>query len=95
MSSINSRILVLGGNGFIGSHLVEALVAEGASVRVFSRSKYRPDEAIAGVDYRYADFADSVNVAEALVDVDMVVHLISTTVPTTANLDPAADIRGN
>ena len=92
---MNSRILVLGGNGFIGSHLVEELVAEGYPVRVFSRSKYRPDEAILGVDYRYADFADSVSVAEALVDVDVVVHLISTTVPTTANLDPAADIRGN
>jgi len=89
------RVLVLGGNGFIGTHLVEALVAGGTHVRVLSRSGYRHVQPFHGVDYRYADFADSVSVAESLVDMDIVVHLISTTVPATANLDPLADITGN
>ncbi len=89
------RVLILGGNGFIGSHLTEALVARGARVRVLSRSGCKNTLPLHGVDYRCSDFSDSVSVAEALVDVDIVVHAISTTVPATANLDPLSDIKGN
>jgi len=89
------RALVIGGNGFIGSHLVDALVLAGRRVRVFDRGAelYRPP--LAGVDYRLGDFGDAPALAEAIEGVDVVYHLVSTTVPSTSNLDPVSDIQGN
>ncbi|MDH3349588.1 MAG: NAD-dependent epimerase/dehydratase family protein [Desulfobulbaceae bacterium] len=92
---MKKNILVLGGNGFIGRHLVEALALQESRIRVLTKSLNNQVPPVKGVDYRYADFADSMKVAEALVDIDVVVHLISTTVPATANLDPSADIKTN
>ncbi|MCE8421208.1 NAD-dependent epimerase/dehydratase family protein [Rhodovulum sulfidophilum] len=89
------RILVLGGSGFIGSHVVDALLARGHRVRVFDRSPERFRPTPAGVDFMPGDLSDSAALAEALAGSEMVFHLISTTVPATANLDPGADIRGN
>lgn len=87
--------LVLGGCGFIGSHLVDSLLASGHRVRVFDRAAelYRPP--LANVDYRFGDFSDMPSLAEALEGVDVVYHLISTTVPSTSNLDPVGDIQSN
>ncbi len=90
-----TKILVLGGNGFVGSHLVESLLAGGARVRVLDRSGSLKTPPMIGVDYRYADLADLPALTEALADMDLVIHLISTTVPGTANQDPIADIDGN
>lgn len=92
---MSKRILVLGGNGFIGAHLVETLAASGERVRVFDRAGSLKGQPLIDVDYRYANFDDSASLAEALIDVDIVVHLISTTVPGTSNLNPVEDIEGN
>lgn len=89
------RALVLGGNGFIGSHLVDALLADGHRVRVFDRQPDRFREALTGVDYRFGSISDVADVAEALAGIDVVFHLVSTSVPSTSNLDPVADIQGN
>jgi UDP-glucose 4-epimerase len=89
------RALVLGGSGFIGSHLVDALLANGHRVRVFDRQPDRFRDALGGVDYRFGSLADVSDVAEALAGMDVVFHLVSTSVPSTSNLDPVADIEGN
>jgi UDP-glucose 4-epimerase len=89
------RALVLGGCGFIGSHVVDALMDAGHKVRVLDRAPeaFRPP--VPGVEYRLASFADPPALAEALEGIEVVVHLISTTVPATSNLDPASDVDGN
>jgi len=89
------KALVLGGCGFIGSHLVDALLAAGHKVRVFDRAAELYRSPLANVDYRFGDFSDSALLAEALEGVDVVYHLISTTVPSTSNLDPVGDIQSN
>lgn len=72
------RILVTGGAGFIGSHVVKAAVARGWDVRILdsldpAAHPQRPAE-IPGVPLLAGDVADPAAVAEALAGVDVVVH---------------------
>jgi len=87
--------LVIGGNGFIGSHLVDHLLAGGHSVRVFDKYPERYRQPLAHVDYRFGDFGNRGLLSEALEGVDVVFHLISTSVPKTSNDDPAYDVQSN
>jgi len=89
------KVLVLGGNGFIGSHLVDGLLSARHKVRVFDRGAELYRSPLPNVEYCFGDFADTPALAEALEGVDVVYHLVSTTVPSTSNLDPIADIQGN
>lgn len=89
------RSLILGGNGFIGSHLVDELLDKGHYVRVFDRCGGCYRDPIDNVDYHIAQFNDSASLAEALEGIDVVFHLISTTVPSTSNKDPVFDIESN
>lgn len=89
------KALVLGGNGFIGSHLVETLMRRGDQVRVFGRChgfRWFDNE---NVEYIDGQFDDPLQLADVLIGVDVVYHLISTSVPSTSNLDPVGDIQGN
>lgn len=89
------KSLVVGGCGFIGSHVVDSLLAAGMTVRVLDRGPelFRPP--VPGVEYVTGDLGDTSVLYECLVGMDAVVHLASTTVPATSNLDPEADITGN
>lgn len=89
------KILVLGGNGFIGSHLVDKLLLEGHFVRVFDKNEEHYRNALEGVDYHLGDFGNRGLLSDALKGIDIVVHLISTTLPKTSNDDPVFDIQSN
>ena len=81
---MTSRVLVTGADGFIGSHLVERLVAEGARVRAFclynSRGSWgwldEVDPATrASLDVRLGDIRDARFVEAACEGVEVVFHL--------------------
>ncbi|MFX1264152.1 MAG: NAD-dependent epimerase/dehydratase family protein, partial [Promethearchaeota archaeon] len=90
--------LILGGNGFLGSHLAEGLVKRGYDVRVFD--SFQTDmanlETIKGkIEIMSGDFLDHADLLRALKGMDYVFHYISTTVPSTAVKDPIYDVQTN
>lgn len=71
-----SRYLVTGGAGFIGSHLCDALIARGDSVRVLDDfSTGHRANLPAGVDLIVGDIADAATVLRATERVDGCFHL--------------------
>ncbi|UHQ22690.1 NAD-dependent epimerase/dehydratase family protein [Lysobacter sp. 5GHs7-4] len=89
------RVLLIGGNGFIGSHLVDGLRAAGHTVSVLDPRAPRADADWRGVEYRQAAYSDRAAIDAMLDGCDVVLHLASTTVPSTSNLDPVRDVSTN
>lgn len=90
--------LILGGKGFIGSHLVEMLLAQNFSVRVFDREGSEnliPSNLLNQIEMIDGDFSDSEKLATALDGCDICFHLISTTLPKTSNDTPIYDLQSN
>lgn len=80
----NRRILVTGAGGFIGSHLTERLVREGARVRAFVRYNSRhdvgllallPADSRAAIEIVAGDLRDGEAVRAAMQGIDVVFHL--------------------
>jgi dTDP-glucose 4,6-dehydratase len=78
------RVLVTGAGGFIGSHLVEALLDRGAKVRALVRYKsdggignlqFLPAEARAAVQVAHGDLTDAESVMRLVTDCDAIFHL--------------------
>src|SRR5512135_245477 len=69
------RAIVTGGAGFIGSHVVEALLARGDEVHVLDDlSKGRPENVAGGAELHVADIRDPDEVFDA-VRPEAVLHL--------------------
>lgn len=92
------KCLVLGGGGFIGSHIVDGLLERGDAVRIFERPRvprYRAFSPSEAVEWIEGDFQSASMVEEAVDGCDVVVHLVSTTLPKNSNEDPVFDVQSN
>lgn len=90
--------LILGGAGFIGSHLTDALLRLGHRVRVFDRLNVDTSnltDALPRIELITGDFLNDSDISYALKDIELVVHLISTTLPKTSNDNPVYDVESN
>jgi UDP-glucose 4-epimerase len=86
---------IIGGAGFIGSHVVQLLVSRGSQITVIGRNS-KPSRILPeGVRYIAGDYGNKNLLIEALSGVDEVIHLAYTSVPKTSFEDPVQDILDN
>ena len=80
MSDNNSKVLVTGASGFVGSHLLDALLEGGKSVRCLvrpsSKLKYLDHK---NIELAYGALNDSTNWEEVLSEIDTIYHVAGTT----------------
>jgi UDP-glucose 4-epimerase len=91
--------VVVGASGFIGSHLVDALLAEGLPVRALVREGpgLLAPTALANprLEVLRVDMADAQALVQVCAGTEVVFHLASSTLPHSSNLDPGFDVSSN
>lgn len=92
------KVAIFGGGGFIGSAIADRLLLEGHSLRIFERPRVEPYRKFAeteDVTWLTGDLMNTHDVGAAVDGVEVVVHLVSTTLPKSSNDDPIYDVQSN
>ena len=91
------KCTILGGGGFIGSHLTDALLASAHEVTVLDRPDARYLDYVKGRGARIVTGScfEPQDLRPALSRCDVLFHLASTTVPQTSNENPSLDVQTN
>jgi UDP-glucose 4-epimerase len=92
------RYLVLGGSGFLGSHVIRRLARRGHLIRVFGRQPQTFERNlgdVAGVSFCQGDVACPRDIEAALTSITHVVYLVAASVPATSMRDVSCDLRAN
>jgi len=97
--AMNGKFLVTGGAGFIGSHIVERLVQDGAQVRVVDNLSTgrieRLRHLLSAIEFVEGDLANESTAAEAVDGMDFVVHQAAIPSVQRSLSDPIATNRSN
>lgn len=89
------RAVVVGANGFIGSHLVDRLSAAGHEVTAFDRFSSGSATFSSNAHLVKGDFLNLGDLRQALEGQQLLFHFLSTSTPATAERDPSFDVRTN
>ena len=90
------KVLVLGGSGFLGSHIVDKFLAEKHDVSVYDLYPERFRRSPQGIKFFTGDFGNVGALSELIGSgFDYVIHCVSTTTPKSSNESPEFDIQSN
>lgn len=92
------KIVLFGGGGFIGSTIVDRLLRDGHALKIFERPRIEPYRKFLDseqVEWVAGDLQSSHDVSEAIDGAEVVLHLVSTTLPKNSNDDPIYDVQSN
>ena len=92
------KALILGGCGFLGSHVAEGLLESGYTVRIFDKVKgdtKNINHIIDDLQMMEGDFTNETDVARAIKGIDYIFHFIGTTLPKTSTENPVYDLESN
>jgi UDP-glucose 4-epimerase len=92
------KIVIFGGGGFIGSTIADRLLQDGHELRIFERPRVTPYRKFANseqVEWMAGDLSNTHDVSDAIRGMDIVLHLVSTTLPKNSNDDPIYDVQSN
>ena len=86
---------VIGGSGFIGQHLVKALVKQGKDITIIDKEKLPSIILPSNIHYVAGDYGDKNFLFNTLKGVDEIIDLAYASVPKTSFEDPVNDIINN
>ncbi|RJP46732.1 MAG: NAD-dependent epimerase/dehydratase family protein [Desulfobacteraceae bacterium] len=92
------NIAIFGGGGFIGSAVCDRLLIDGHRLRIFERPRVAPYRRFLEnepVEWRTGDMMSIHDVTSVIDGMDVVLHLVSTTLPKNSNDDPVYDVQTN
>lgn len=95
---MKKKCLILGGGGFIGSHLADALLANNYDVVIFDKlnfSRKNINHILGKIKIIEGDFNNEIDLKNALIDIDIAFHLVSSTLPANSNENPIYDVETN
>ena len=92
------KIAIFGGGGFLGSAIADRLLEDNHELRIFERPRVEPYRIFTQgeqVEWLTGDLMSVHDVSNAIDGVDVVLHLVSTTLPKGSNDDMLYDVQSN
>lgn len=92
------KVAIFGGAGFIGSWIVDRLLQEKFHLNIFEHQNakfYRDFDSTETVNWFSGNFLTQRDIEQVVEDTEIIIHLISTTVPKNSNDDPIFDVQTN
>jgi UDP-glucose 4-epimerase len=92
------KCVIFGGGGFIGSVVANHFLQAGHQIRIFQRHYIPPYQKFSdndAIEWMTGDILNHDDLAVAVDGMDVVLHLVSTTLPKNSNENPIYDVQSN